>query len=126
MAKVEKFEDLFVWQRARVLMQEIYRVTRTSLFSKDFRLSSQIQSAAISDRANIAEGFDRARQAEFHQYLSMAKGSCAEVRSHWYVALDVEYISETEFENLKKLALDVSGLINRLRSSIGGWDVTDN
>jgi four helix bundle protein len=126
MAKVEKFEDLFVWQKARELMREMYALTRTTLFAKDFRLCAQMQSAAVSVMANIAEGFDRGRRAEFKQYLSMAKGSCGEVRSQLYVALDVGYISESEFEKFKKLCIDVSGLLAKLRSSLGGWEATEN
>jgi four helix bundle protein len=124
-AKVQVFEDLFVWQKARDLMRAIYEVSREPLFAKDFRLSGQIQGAAISVMANIAEGFDRGRRAEFKQYLSMAKGSCGEVRSHLYVALDARYISQERFEPLKELCLNVSGLITRLRSSLGGWEATE-
>ncbi len=126
MAKVEKFEDLFVWQQARTLMQEIYRISKCTAFARDFRLVGQIQGAAISVMGNIAEGFDRGRRAEFHQFLSIAKGSCGEVRSHLYVALDAGYILQEEFDRIKKLCLDVSGLINRLRMSIGGWEATND
>jgi four helix bundle protein len=122
MAKVSQFEDLFVWQQARVLMQEIYRISKASPFERDYRLAGQIQAAAVSVMGNITEGFDRSRRAEFHQFLSIAKGSCGEVRSHLYVALDVGYISEADYERLKILRIQVSGLINRLRQSIGGWN----
>src|SRR5437016_10503945 len=109
MAKVTCFEDLFVWQQARILMKEMYRISRTGRFAKDFRLASQIQAASVSVMSNIAEGFDRGRRAEFHQYLSMAKGSCAEVRSQLYVANDVGYIDSEEFERLKTFSIQVSG-----------------
>ncbi len=122
MAKVSQFEDLFAWQQARILMQEIYRISKSSSFEKDYRLAGQIQAASVSVMANIAEGFDRGRRAEFHQFLSIAKGSCGEVRSHLYVASDVGYINEEEFERLKIFSINVSGLINRLRQSIEGWD----
>ncbi len=122
MAKVSQFEDLFAWQQARILMQEIYRISKSSSFERDYRLAGQIQAAAVSVMANIAEGFDRGRRAEFHQFLSIAKGSCGEVRSHLYVASDVGYINEEEFERLKIFSINVSGLINRLRQSIEGWD----
>jgi four helix bundle protein len=122
MAKVSQFEDLFAWQQARVLMQEIYRITKSPLFERDYRLAGQIQAAAVSVMANIAEGFDRGRRAEFHQFLSIAKGSCGEVRSHLYVASDVGYINKEEFERLKIFSIRVSGLINLLRQSIEGWD----
>jgi four helix bundle protein len=91
-------------------------------FSKDFKLAGQIQAASISVMANIAEGFDRGRKAEFHQFLSIAKGSCGEVRSHLYAALDVGYLTQEEFKPVHELSEEVSRIINGLRSSIEGRD----
>src|ERR1043165_4229377 len=85
---VTKFEDLIAWQKARELTRRVYEITRTGEFAKDFRLSGQIQSAAVSIVSNIAEGFERSGLGEFHQFLSTAKASCAELRSQLYVALD--------------------------------------
>src|SRR5215203_953767 len=100
MTSVERFEDLIAWQKARVLTREIYRATRGGAFSKDFGLCSQIQRASVSTMSNIAEGFERNRAAEFHQFLSTAKSSCGEVRSQLYVALDVGYVTEPVFARL--------------------------
>jgi len=57
--RIDKFEDLIAWQKARELTRNIYEITRTREFAKDFRLSGQIQSAAVSIMSNIAEGFER-------------------------------------------------------------------
>ena len=122
MAKVEKFEDLIAWQKARQLMNNVYEVSRVGKFGKDYRLAAQIQAASISVMANIAEGFDRGRRAEFHQFLSIAKGSCSEVRSHLYAALDVGYLSKNQFDPICELSEEVSRIINGLRNSIEGWD----
>ena len=119
---VTRFEDLIAWQKARILMNEVYRISRSGLFAKDFRLASQIQSASISVMANIAEGFDRGRKAEFHQFLSIAKGSCGEVRSHLYAALDVGYVTEEQFRPIFELCEEVSRIINGLRGKLGGWE----
>jgi len=100
MAAITRFEELVAWQKARVLTQEVYAVSRSGSFAKDFGLSSQVQRAAVSVMANIAEGFERGGRAEFHQFLSTAKGSCAEVRSHLYVAADVGYLSEDQAKQL--------------------------
>jgi four helix bundle protein len=118
---VERFEDLIAWKKARELNGLVYACTRVSPFCRDFRLCSQIQSASVSVMANIAEGFERGRQAEFHQYLSIAKGSCGEVRSHLYAAADIGYISATEFESLLDLTVQLSRIINGLRSKVQGW-----
>ena len=97
MKRVERFEDLVAWQKARVLAQAVNKMTGERMFAKDIGLSSQIQRAAISIMANIAEGFERNRSGEFHQFMSVAKGSCAEVRSHLYAAHDAGYLDKNRF-----------------------------
>ena len=116
--KVTKFEDLIAWQNARELTKKIYSLTASGKFEKDFGLRNQIQRACVSIMSNIAEGFDRASRSEFHHYLVIAKGSCAEVRSQLYVAYDVGYVSNEQFNKLKKLADEVSQIIGGLRSAV--------
>ncbi|NDY41986.1 four helix bundle protein [Dissulfurirhabdus thermomarina] len=118
MAKIDRFEDLIAWQKARELTKEIYQVTRQGAFARDFGLSGQIQRAAVSVMSNIAEGFERNRRAEFHQFLSTAKASCAEVRSQLYVAYDVGYIDKATFERLLHQAEEVARIIGGLRVSV--------
>jgi four helix bundle protein len=118
MGKIERFEDLVAWQRARELVREVYAVTGTRQLSKDFGLRDQIQRAAVSIMGNIAEGFERYRLPEFHQFLSVAKASCAELRSHLYVALDVGYLDQPSFDNLQLAASDVAKLIGALRAAL--------
>ncbi len=77
-----------------------------------------MQRAAVSIMSNIAEGFERSRLGEFHQFLSMAKGSCAEVRSQLYVALDAAYVTQTEFEDLVAQAEEVGKILGGLRASV--------
>jgi four helix bundle protein len=114
---INRFEDLIAWQRARVLTCEIYSVTRTGRFARDFGLRDQIQRASVSVMSNIAEGFERGRPSEFQQFLSVAKGSCAEVRSQLYVALDVSYLDPTTFDRLRSLAEEVGRIVGGLRAS---------
>lgn len=85
---IKYFEDLEVWKEARRLTNRIYRMTQDAKFSKDFGLRDQIQRAVVSIMSNIAEGFERGGNQEFIQFLYIAKGSCGEVRSQLYVALD--------------------------------------
>ena len=121
MVAFRKFTDIEAWQNARELTKEVYRVTNRAPFSKDFELRGQIRSASISVMSNIAEGFDRNGNAEFIQFLSIAKGSVAEVESQLYAALDQEYITVQEFERLTALANEtgrkIGGLMNYLRKS---------
>jgi len=115
---VEKFQDLVAWQKARVLTAEIYQLTTQGPFARDFGLRDQIQRAAVSVMSNIAEGFERGSRAEFHQFSVIAKGSCAELRSQLYTALDVSYIDNETFERVSLLAEEVSRILGGLRSSV--------
>ena len=111
MAKINKFEDIESWKRARRFANEVYRVTGTEKFARDFGLRDQIRRAAISILSNIAEGFERGGDNEFLQFLSIAKGSCGEARAQLYIALDQAYISPSQFDILFKSANEMSQLI---------------
>jgi four helix bundle protein len=115
---IERFEDLIAWQKARVLTKEIYQVTRREEFARDFGLTGQIQRAAVSIMANLAEGFERGKRGEFHQFLSVAKASCAEVRSHLYVALDIGHLDRSSFDRLLAQAEELARIIGGLRASV--------
>ena len=118
MGKVERFEDLIAWQKARELTRAIYEATRQGAFAKDYGLSGQIQRAAVSIMSNIAEGFERGGRGEFHQFLSTAKASCAEVRSQLYVALDVGYLDKATFDSLMQQGEEVARIVGGLRASV--------
>ena len=118
MATIERFEDIKAWQAARELVSAVYRVSGRGKFEKDFGLRDQIQRASVSVMANIAEGFERSSDREFHRFLYIAKGSAGEVRSHLFVALDLGYISAEEFSDLRtkseEVAKSLSGFITYL------------
>ena len=92
---------------------------RHGTFAKDFGLSGQIQRAAVSIMSNIAEGFERGGRGEFHQFLSTAKASCAEVRSQLYVAFDIGYLDQRRFDQLLAQAEEVARIVGGLRASVG-------
>ncbi|MEA3548862.1 MAG: four helix bundle protein [Thermodesulfobacteriota bacterium] len=112
--KIERFEDIEAWKLARKLTQNIYSLTKKTVFSKDYGLKRQIQNAAGSSMHNIAEGFDAESNAEFIRFLRYAKRSCTEVQSELYVAIDEHYISSNEFKVAYELA-------NRTRAAIRGF-----
>ena len=95
--KIERFEDIIAWQKARELVNHVYRVFNNT---KDFNFREQIQRASVSVMNNIAEGFERRTNNEFKHFLFMAKGSCGEVRSMLYAALDLKMITEEIFNEL--------------------------
>jgi four helix bundle protein len=119
MAKITRFEELIAWQKARVMTREIYRVTSSGKFAQDFGLKDQIRRAAVSVMSNIAEGFERGGRAEFHQMLSIAKASCAEVRSELYVAADAGYVDEAVCARLFPIIEEVGRIVGGLRVSVG-------
>jgi four helix bundle protein len=120
MTAFKSFEEIVSWQKARVLCKEIYILSSNDKFAKDFGLRDQIRRSAVSIMANIAEGYERKSDGDFKRFLNISKGSLAEVKSHLYIALDLEYISDDKF---KKLASDIDeinktlyGLINYLKN----------
>ena len=125
MSKVERFEDLIAWQKSRVLARTIYALSNSAAFAKDFGLRDQIRRASVSVLSNIAEGFDRSGATEFHRFLVIAKGSCAEVRAQLYVALDAEYITENEFTTTMTLAEETSRIIAGLRKAVAKQKATN-
>jgi four helix bundle protein len=90
MSRIEKIEDLIIWQKARELSKKVYEITTEGKFAKDFGLRDQIRRSSVSVMSNIAEGFERQGDGEFKRFLSIVKGSLGEVRSQLYVALDVQ------------------------------------
>jgi four helix bundle protein len=112
MAKIERFEDLQSWQKARQLTNLIYELTNNSKFDKDFRLRDQIRDASGSVMHNIAEGFDAGSNPEFIRFLKMARRSASEVQSQLYLALDRNYITDADLESTYLLATETKKLIN--------------
>jgi len=113
MAKVNRFEELEVWQNARKLAVLIYRLTQNERFSKDFGLKDQIRHASVSVVSNIAEGFESQTQSTFIDYLGRAKASAGEVRAQLYLALDFEYLAKSEFDEACELGLVCSKQLTR-------------
>ena len=109
---IQRFEDILAWQKARVLTKDVYACTRVGAFAKDYGLKDQIQRASVSSMSNISEGFERGGDREFVQFLSNSKGSCGEVKSHLYVALDQNYITPVSFNQLYGQADEVSRLVS--------------
>lgn len=119
MAKVDSFEDLEVWQQARALAANIYALTKTGEFSKDFGLRDQIRRAAVSIVSNIAEGFGRSSNAEFCRFLEIASGSASEVQAQLYIALDLGYLTAEQFgevfSDVKRIGQMLTKLMQYLR-----------
>jgi four helix bundle protein len=122
MGTIKRFEDIRAWRSARELVKVVYQASQKQQFAKDFALKDQICRAAGSVMHNIAEGFDSGSDAEFLRFLGYARRSTSEVQSQLYTALDLNYISDTEFEAIYELAhkikLEVNAFIAYLSKSI--------
>ena len=117
---IKRFEDFAVWQRAKALSVVVYGVTNEGAFARDFGLRDQIRRAAVSIMSNIAEGFERYSRTEFRHFLSIARGSAAEVRSQLHLARDLGYLEEADFRFLYDEAMEISLMLGSLRSKVNG------
>lgn len=121
MATFSKFEDIQVWQKARNLSGQVYKITSNGHFSQDFDLRRQIRRSCVSIMANIAEGQGRRSDKEFANFLNISLGSVAETKSHLYLALDLGYLEKPAFdaiyEKLDEVGRMTFALCKHLRSA---------
>ena len=115
MGKIEKFEDIIVWQKSQELIMLIYGDFRNI---KDYAFRDQIQRAAVSIMNNIAEGYERKGNKEFRKFLYIAKGSCGEVRSMLYLAFKLKYIQKDKFDLLLNECLIISRMLSNFIKSL--------
>ena len=114
MATFRRFEEIQAWQKARIATKRVYQISKNTDFAKDFGLCNQIRRAAVSVMANIAEGNGRRTNKDFAGFLVQSHASAAEVQSHLYVALDLEYVSIEEFDEIYGLFDEVSRMLMAL------------
>jgi len=114
MAKIQRFEDIEAWKKARVLTARVYQLTRTGEVAKDFGFRDQIRRASLSVMLCISEGFEReSGDKDFKHFLSLAKGSAGEVRAALYVGLDCGYFDQRQFDELYQLSIETVRLLSR-------------
>ncbi|MDB5353592.1 MAG: hypothetical protein JWN24_45 [Phycisphaerales bacterium] len=111
---VSTFEDLVVYQKSRLLVKEVYQLTRAPAFREDRGLVDQVRRAAVSILSNIAEGFERGGNPELIQFLYIAKGSCGEVRAQLMVAADQQYLDSSTHTRLHGDCRRVSAMLHNL------------
>lgn len=114
MGKINNFEDLEVWQLSIDLAKDIYQITLITSFNRDFSLIDQIRRATVSISSNISEGFERNYNKEFIRFLRISKASAGEVRSQIYLAKELGYINEDNFNRVNNNLLILSKKLGRL------------
>ncbi|MEW6388097.1 MAG: four helix bundle protein [Thermodesulfobacteriota bacterium] len=115
--KVTSFEDLLVWQKGLEMVKQVYLISKVGELHKDFALRDQLRRAALSIPTNIAEGFERASRKEYLNFLNIAKGSAGEVRSLIRVCLELGYLDQEKYNQLRNDILELSRFLsNHLKS----------
>ena len=107
--RLNNFEEIESWKEARKLVADVYKSLQNC---RDWGFRDQMQRAALSIMANIAEGFDRGTNKEFVQYLVIARGSVSEVKSIAYAGLDLGYLDLSDFNRLCEECITISNLLN--------------
>ena len=118
MSAFRTFEEINAWQNARILVKDVYAMTRGGDFCKDYGLKDQIQRAAVSICSNIAEGFERRGNKEFINFLWIAKGSAAEVCSQLHNASDLGYITDEKFKSMYDTTKQIGGMLFNLITAL--------
>ena len=116
MATIKKFEDVEAWKVSRELCNNIGSLIDNGSFKSNYRLIGQIEGSSGPIMDNIAEGFERGTRAEFIQFLGYSKGSCGELRSQLYRALDRKYINQQQFDDFYSLAVRISSMLQKFIS----------
>ncbi len=126
MATITSLDDFQTWQKSREVNKLVAIAINKPEFQSNLKLKNQIVNSSLSVMANLAEGFGRQGNAEFIQFLSIAKASSAELRSHIHGACEFKLISMEKGNEIISMANEVeamsASLIKKLKSSkIKGW-----
>ena len=112
------FKDLMVWQKAMRLTKLTYEVVKKLPPEELYVLSSQMRRAAISIPSNISEGFDRNSPKEYHNFLSIARGSNAELQTQLYLCVELGFMGERDIKDALDLSFEVGRMLTGLMSSV--------
>ena len=122
MPTIKSFEELPVWKDARKFANKIYNLTKKFPKEENYGLTSQITRATVSIGSNIAEGFDRYSKKDFIRFLIIARGSISEVQNNLYIALDLKYINQIDFQETYALSKDLGKQINGFTKYLRSYD----
>jgi four helix bundle protein len=116
--EVQSYKDLIVWQKSMLMVKDIYRITQRFPREGIYGLTSQIRSAAVSIPSNIAEGQARAGRAEFPNFLSIARGSLAEVETQLLIAADLQYLTADDLSAVLSVHTEIGKMLNSLMNKL--------
>ena len=110
----QSFKELRVWQAAKDFAIWIYQMTANGMLARDYGLKDQIQRAAVSVAANIAEGYEKPGNKDFIRFLFVAKGSLSELRTHLAIANGIGYIPEEIYSQAEKQCISIGSMLTNL------------
>lgn len=109
---MKTFRDLLIWQKAMNLVTKCYQITQTFPKDEQFGLTSQIRRCSISIPSNIAEGFGRSSNKDYHRFLNIAMGSLFEFQTQIEIAFNLGYITEMEFNIIYEDSREVERMLS--------------
>ncbi|MCD4833496.1 MAG: four helix bundle protein [Bacteroidales bacterium] len=115
---MHNFKELIVWQKARKLVKEIYLILKSFPDEEKYGIVSQIKRASISIPANIAEGAGRNTDNDFCRFLDIANGSSYELETLIILSLDLDFLKESDYNNLINEIEEIQKMIYSLRNKI--------
>ena len=118
MTPIRTYRDLLVWQKSMVLVTEIYRKSQRFPVQEQYGLTSQIRRAAISIPSNIAEGFGRQSTGDYLRFLNIAVGSLFEVQTQIEIALNLQFINESDFEEIFEKSREIDRMLSSLMQKL--------
>ncbi len=123
---MKTYRNLIVWQKAMILVTEIYKATQSFPRREDYGLTSQARRCAVSIPSNIAEGYGRHSRNEYVRFLQIASGSLYELQTQLEIAFNLGYLKRDDFERLFEMTREIermlSSLIKRLNEGSGQSD----
>ena len=114
MEAAKSHKNLIVWQRAITLVKETYRITQDFPSREIYGLAAQMRRAAVSIPSNISEGRNRGTAKDFSHFLRIAYGSAAELETQLEISSQLDFISETEFDKINSLLVEVSKMLRAM------------
>jgi four helix bundle protein len=115
---MHNFRKLKFWEKSRILVKEIYELTKTFPSQERFELSSQMRRAAISVISNIAEGAGRHTEKEFKRFLDISSGSLSELEAQLIISFDLEYFESKVLDNFEDKISEIRKMMLSFKQNI--------
>ena len=117
-SKIQRFEDLIVWQKSLKVSKKVFILSDSGPLSREYSLKDQLRRSSLSIISNIAEGFGRYGKKDFRHFLSIANGSANELRAQLHLTKELGFVSAKEADELIELCAAISRMIKGLRNSV--------